>query len=170
MTKQEVLPIRFFLGLAALAALLIQLVVIPSAGASYASAYPEVAYLALPTVMALVVAVVGVEMAVVAAWQLVSAAVAGRTRTNQSTRWTNILTASVIFMAVLLAGVFAYIGSIASVGGPAMLFGLLASLTLIPVAFALRCWVRGWLRGDAVDDRIAEGRTISTVSCHAQAQ
>ncbi len=170
MTKQEALPIRFFLGLAALAALLIQLVVIPSAGASLASVYPQVAYLALPTAIALVVAVVGVEMTLVAAWQLVSAAVTGRALTSRSTRWANIMTASLIFMAVLLAGVFVYIGSVAGVGGPAMLFGLLASLTLVPVAFALRHWVRGWLGDDDVDDRIAVGRTISPPSRHAQGQ
>ncbi len=106
MTKQEALPLRFFLGLAALAALLAQLVIIPWAGASYASTYPEVAYLASPTITALVIAVVGLEMTLVAAWQLVSAAVAGRALTNRSTRWANIMTASLLLMAVLSRGRF----------------------------------------------------------------
>lgn len=51
-----------------------------------------------------------------------------------------------------------------------MLFGLLASLTLVPVAFALRHWARGWLGDGEVDDRIAVGRAISPPSGHAQAQ
>lgn len=157
MTRQEALPLRFVLGLLALAALLAQLVVIPRAGASYASAFPEIAYLASPSVTALVVAFVGFEMALLAAWQLVSAAVAGRALTSRSTRWANIMTASLIFMAVIFAGVFAYIGSVAGVGGPPMLFGLLVSLSLalVPVAFALRHWVMGWLENDDVYARVS---------------
>lgn len=150
MTKQEALPFHFFIGLFALVALVAQLVVIPRVGATYASKYPEVAYLEPLYVTALVVALVGLEVALLSAWQLVSAAVTGRALSAWPTRWTNIMTASLIFMAAICAGVCVHAGFVASVGGPAMLFGLLLSLALIPVAFALRHWVRGWLRNENV--------------------
>ncbi len=167
MTKQEALPIRFFLGLAALAALVAQFVIIPVVAAGNASAYPDIAYLAFPTAMVLVAAIAGVEMTLVAAWQLVSSAVAGRAWTRWSTRWANTMTGSLIFTAVLLAGVCVYVGFIAGVGGPVMLFGLLVSLAVVPVALALSHWMRDWLGDGDVDDRIAVGRASSPISRHA---
>ena len=150
MTKQEALPLRFFLGLFALATLVIQLVVVPRTGTSYASAYPEVAYLEPLYVTAVGVALVGFLVALLAAWQLVSGAVTERASTRRSTQWVNIMTAALIFMAVIFAGVFVHAGSVENVGGPAMLFGLLASLALVPVAFVLRRWVMKWLAGGNV--------------------
>jgi hypothetical protein len=155
MTKQEALPLRFFLGVLVLAALLAQLVVIPSAGATYAGAYPQVADLAPLSVTALVVAFMGFEIALLAAWQLISAAVAGRALTSRSTRWVNVMTASLFVTAVILGGLCVYIGSVARVGGPAMLFGILFSLALVPTAFALRRWVVRWVETDHAGARVS---------------
>jgi hypothetical protein len=155
MTKQEALPLRFFLGVLVLAALLAQLVAIPSAGASYAGAYPQVADLAPLSVTVLVVAFIGFEIALLAAWQLISAAVAGRALTSRSTRWANVMTASLLVTAMILGSLCVYIGSVARVGGPAMLFGVIFSLALVSTAFALRRWVRGWLETDDADARIS---------------
>lgn len=153
MTRQEALPLRFFLGLWAAAALLVQVVVIPRAGSGVAGAYPEVAHLAPPTVAVLIIAVVGLELAIVAAWRLVAIAVAGGTSTGRARRWADVMAASLTGMAVLGAGACAYMGFVASIGGPARLFGLLASLALIPIAVALRGWVMGWF------DRSASARS-----------
>jgi hypothetical protein len=150
MTKQEALPLRFFLGLFALVTLVIQLVVVPRTGASYASAYPEVAYLEPLYVTAIGLALVGFLVALLAAWQLVAGAVAGRVATRRSTRWANIMAASLIVLAVIFAGVFVHAGFMENVGGPAMLFGLLGSLALVPVAFVLRRWVMKWSVADNV--------------------
>lgn len=149
MTKQEALALRFFLGLLALAALVVQLVVIPRVAAGYADVYPELSYLEPLYVTALAVACVGFVLALLAVWHLVSAAVTDRAPTRRSTRWANVMTISLTFMALILAGVFVHAGFVANVGGPAMLFGLLVSLALVPVAFALRRWVTGWLANDA---------------------
>ncbi|TDK27981.1 DUF2975 domain-containing protein [Arthrobacter crusticola] len=149
MTTQEALPLRFFLGVLVLAAVLVQLVAIPGAGASYARAYPKVAQLAPPYVTALVAAFIALELALLAAWKLVSAVVAGRAMISRSTRWAGIMAASLMVTALIGAGVSVHAGSVARVGGPAMLFGLLFSLALVPAAFALRRWVMGWLQNDA---------------------
>jgi hypothetical protein len=144
MTRQEALPLRCALGALALVAVLAQFVVVPQMAADYAGAYPEVAYLASPYVTAIVIAIGAFEVALLAAWQLLSAAVsgavsgAGGPSTSRPTRWANVLAASLAFMAVLIAGVCVHAGSFAAVGGPAMLFGLIACLALVPAAFVLR--------------------------------
>ncbi len=138
MISQQLTPLRIILGALALGALLAQLVVVPRSAAEYAGAFPEVAYLAPPYVAAIVVAIGGFEVALLAAWQLLSAAAAGEGLTDRSKRWANVMAASLSFMAVIFAGVCVHAGSFAAVGGPAMLFGLLASLALVPVAFGLR--------------------------------
>ena len=150
MTKQEALPLRFFLGLFALATLVIQLVVVPRTGASYASAYPEVAYLEPLYVTAIGVALVGFLVALFAAWRLVSGAVAEKVATRRSARWANIMMAGLIFLVVIFAGVFVHAGFVENVGGPAMLVGFLGSVALVPITFARRRWAMRWLAANDV--------------------
>jgi hypothetical protein len=88
-----------------------------------------------------VIAFIAFEMALLAAWKLISAAVADGALAGRPTQWANAMTASLILIAVIFAGLCVYVGSVARVGGPAMLFGLLFSLALIPAAFALRRWI-----------------------------
>ena len=117
----------------------------------YADAYPEVAYLAPPYVSAIVVAFGGFEVALLAAWHLVSAAKRDGASAVRTMRWANVMAVSLSFMAVIFAGVCLHAGSFAAVGGPPMLFGLLASLALVPVGFALRNKAVDFLLGDNVD-------------------
>ncbi|MCC9174434.1 DUF2975 domain-containing protein [Arthrobacter sp. zg-Y179] len=146
MTRQEAFPLRCAVVAFALAALLTQLVVVPRIAARSAAAYPEVADLASSYVTVIGAAVAAFELALLAAWQLVSAAVADRSVTRRSTGWANIMAVSLGVMAVLFAGVFAHAGFIENIGGPAILFGLLLFLALIPVAFAFRYGVLVWLK------------------------
>ena len=134
-TTQHVLVFRIAIGALALGSLLIQLVVIPRVAADYAATYPEVAYLEIPYVIAFVTAFGGLQVSSLAACQLLSTAIRDESR---STRWVSIMTFSLGFMAVLFAGVFAHAGFIANVGGPPMMFGLLASLAVVPSAVVLR--------------------------------
>ncbi|MCQ1947233.1 MULTISPECIES: DUF2975 domain-containing protein [unclassified Arthrobacter] len=145
MTRQEALPLRCAVVAFAVAALLTQLVVVPRMAARSAAAYPEVADLASSYITVIGVAVAAFELALLAAWQLVSAAAADRSVTRRSTGWANIMAVSLGVMAVLFAGVFAHAGFIENIGGPAILFGLVVFLALIPVAFAFRYGVLGWL-------------------------
>ncbi|GAB3531905.1 hypothetical protein GCM10027403_03120 [Arthrobacter tecti] len=157
MIREHVPRLRIVIGAIAFLAMLVQIVVIPRIAANYANDYPEVAYLAPPYVVAIVIAIGSFEVALLAAWQLLSAAEAGDTLTSRSPRWANVVAASLLFMAMIFAGVCVHAGSVASVGGPAMLFGLLASLAVVPAAFALRKKTMGSsLVDDVVPGRIAE--------------
>ncbi|WP_146361769.1 DUF2975 domain-containing protein [Arthrobacter yangruifuii] len=148
MTRQEALPLRCALVAFALATLLVQFVLVPQAAVRSADAYPEVAYLAAPYVTVIGAALAAFEATLLAAWQLVSASVANRSGTRRSTGWANIATVSLGITAVLCAGVFAHAGFIENIGGPAMLFGLLIFLALIPVALAVRYGILGWLEAE----------------------
>lgn len=138
MNKEQVRRFRIVIGAIALVALLTQIVVVPWAAADHAAAYPKVAYLAVPYVTAIVVAIGAFEVALLAVWQILSAAATGGATTSRSKRWANVMAAALIFMAVIFAGVCVHAGSVANIGGPAMLFGLLASVALVPAAFALK--------------------------------
>lgn len=155
MKQEQVRRFRIVIGALTLGALLTQLVVVPRAAAGYADAYPEVAYLAFPYVIAIVVGIGGFEVALLATWQLLSAAAGGDALTSYSKRWANVMAAALVFMAVLFAGVCVHAGSVANVGGPPMLFGLLASLALIPAAFALKKKAMGFSLGADVDNRVS---------------
>jgi cytochrome bd-type quinol oxidase subunit 2 len=155
MIRQQITRIRIILGALALGSLLTQLVIVPRFAAEYAAAYPEVAYLALPYVTAMVVAIGGFEVALLAAWLMLSTAGAGRALTSRSKRWANVMTASLSFMAVIFSGVCVHAGSFAAVGGPAMLFGLLTSLALLLIAFGLRNQAMRFLLRDDVDAHVS---------------
>lgn len=140
-------------------ALLAQFVVVPRVAAGYANTYPEVAHLERPYLLAIVVALGGLEVALLAAWKIVSAAKRGEALTTRSKRWANVMAASVVLMAVLFAGVCAHAGFVESVGGPAMGFGLFVSLALVPGAVVLRNKAKGFSLVD-VNDRVAAGQVI----------
>ena len=152
MISQRATPFRIILGALAVGALLAQLVIVPQVAAEYAGAYPEVAYLAPPYVTAIVIAIGGFEVALLASWQLLSAAVAGNVSTSRSKRWATVMTASLCFMSLIFAGIFVHAGSVANVGGPPMMFGLLVSLALVPLAFSVRAKALGFLAGNDIKE------------------
>jgi hypothetical protein len=154
MITQQVTRLRIILGVLALGTLLTQFMVVPRVAAEYADAYPEVAYLAAPYVTAIVVAIAGFEVALLAYWQLLSAVAAGEALTRRSKRWANVMAASLIFMTVIFAGVCFHAGSFANVGGPPMLFGIIFFLALVPAAFGLRTLILDLFPGNDVDHHV----------------
>ncbi len=138
-------------------ALLTQALVVPWVAAACADAYPEVAYLERPYVVAVVTAILGFEVALFAAWQLLSAAKAGNVSKRPATRWADIVAGSLCFMAVVVAGICVHAAFVANVGGPPTIFGLLVCLAVVPVAVVLRNRAVGFsLHGGA--DRTPPGR------------
>lgn len=134
---QHVPTVRFTLVALFVLALLLQFWVTPSAAARAAIDYPEYAYLERPYVIATGVALALFGLALLAAWQVMSASTTDQ-RTPRRTRWALTLTIALASSGVVLAGTLIHAGSIARVGGPPMLFGLLASLTVVVGAVALR--------------------------------
>ncbi|GAA1106566.1 hypothetical protein GCM10009650_07180 [Nesterenkonia jeotgali] len=160
MTRSEHLGWRILLGGLFLGALIAQLILVPALAASLAADYPQVAHLQMPYLAAVTVAIGGFEVAVVAAWRLLTVAAvdtdaapaavadtvataAERPTTDRVRRWANIMTVSLGVMAVISAGVFLHAGWVGNIGGPPMLFGLLASMAVLLTAPVLR---RGGLR------------------------
>lgn len=136
-SRQHVPTVRFALVSLFVLALLLQFWVIPSAAARAAFDYPEYAYLERPYVIATGVALALFELALLAAWQVLSASITDR-RPLRRKRWELILTIALVSSGVMLAGTCIHAGSIARVGGPPMLFGMLAALTVVVGAVALR--------------------------------
>ncbi|WP_043445258.1 DUF2975 domain-containing protein [Arthrobacter sp. L77] len=137
MTSQQVSLSRIVLGILALGALLAQFVMIPRIAKGYANTYPEVADLASPYVIVVAAAIGGFEVALLAAWQLLAAYEEG-SPSGRSKRWIDGMAVSLCLMALLIAGICVHAGSVAEVGGPAMLFGVLGSVALIAVVGAAR--------------------------------
>lgn len=134
LSKQHLPTARFALISVFVIALLLQFWVVPLAAAQAANQYPEYADLARPYVIAIGIAIGLFELALVAAWQILSAAADAR-----PTRWwATIFTLALISSGVVFAGVFIHAGSVARVGGPPMLFGLLVALAVVVGAVALR--------------------------------
>lgn len=115
-----------------------QVLVVPWVAAACADAYPEVAYLQRPYVAAVVVAIVGFQAALLAAWQLLSVAKDGPSSESRAKRWANVLAGSLCFMAVVAAGVCVHAAFVANVGGPPTILGILVSLAVVAIALVLR--------------------------------
>ncbi|MGW9404875.1 DUF2975 domain-containing protein [Arthrobacter sp. NPDC055585] len=151
MTKQEALPLRILIAVLAFGALVLQILLIPQAGDSYADRFPEAAYLAFPYTTAIAVGFIGFEVALLAAWQLVSAVQTDRALNSRTVRWTNVTAASLGFMAAVFACVCAHTLFWTEFGSPAVFFGFLVSLALFACVFVVRNGVRSWLE-NAADD------------------
>lgn len=147
-----------------LGALIAQLILVPALAASLAEDYPQVAHLQMPYLVAVTVAIGGFEVTVVAAWRLLVAAAVDTVAapaaaadtvataaewptTDRVRRWANVMTVSLGVMAVISAGVFLHAGWVEEIGGPPMLFGLLASMAVLLTAPVLSRGVMLCTRG-----------------------
>lgn len=142
MNIQQIPPLRVLVVVLALGALIAQIFVIPTVAKSYAEAYPEVAYLATPYTVAFIVAVVGIETSLLAGWKILSIAKRERSLTHSAMGWVNLMTAGLLFTAVVMVGIFAHACFFTSIGSPAMLFGLLVSITFGAGAIVFRKTVK----------------------------
>lgn len=138
MSRYQVALARVLLGVLAIGAVLAQAVIVPQLASDYAERFPEVAQLEAPYVLAVVVALAFFEVALLAAWQLLAAEEGGRVLVRKAKPWMNIGMACLCLMALIFAGICVHAGSVAQVGGPAMFFGLVASVSFIAAMLALR--------------------------------
>lgn len=139
MSRQQVALARILLGALAIGAALAQAVIVPQLTSDYAERFPEVAHLEAPYVLTAVVALAFFEVTLLAAWQLLAATEeGGRVLVRKAKPWINISVACLCLMALIFAGICVHAGSVAKVGGPAMLFGLVTSVAFIATVLALR--------------------------------
>lgn len=140
------IPVLRIVVVLALGSILTQVFITPPVARTLAAKYPEVAYLERPYTIAVIVAIAGFELALLAAWQILSLIKRGATSTGSPMRWVNFMTTSILFTAATLIGIIMHATFIANIGTPAMLFGLLASIAFGASAFFFRTAVnRGLL-------------------------
>lgn len=119
-------------------AVALQAVVIPVAAAGFATRYPEVAHLQAPYVTGLVIAVVGFQLALVAAWKVATDLASEQSSAQKRSRWSAIAVLALCLMALAAACVFAHASFVALVGGPPVMLGLLLSVAIVPGALVAR--------------------------------
>lgn len=146
---EQIPRLRIVVGALAAGALFSQVFLTPLVANGFAETYPGAAYLASPYAIAVIVATGGLEAILLAVWQLLSIAQRGENTAGTSARWANFATGGLIFSAAIMAIVFAHATFAASVGGPPVFFGFLASIALGGGAPALsNAMKRNLLQGD----------------------
>ncbi|WP_165314269.1 DUF2975 domain-containing protein [Agromyces protaetiae] len=115
-------------------AILLQFWIVPSLAAESAARYPEVAWLATPYVVAVGIGLGFFELSLFAVWRAISTGGREGRAVKRAERWLDLATLAIISMAVVFSGVFVHAGSVAKVGGPPMLFGLLCMIAVIVAA------------------------------------
>lgn len=139
-SSDQALILRAGIIAVALAAVLTQFVAAPLTASGYADEYPELAYLELPYVLTLGIAFIGMAVALLAAWQLVSIASRSRQGANRWTASLTTMTVSLCWTALVFAGLCVHAGFVVNVGGPPVLMGIVASLGV--VAGSIAFWVK----------------------------
>ncbi len=157
MNVQLIPDLRIAVGALAIGALLTQVFITPLFANSFAEAYPEAAYLALPYMIAIIAAICGIEAALLAIWKLLSIVKRGEVSTGPSLGWVNFITGCLLFTAAIMASVFAHASFVAYVGGPPVFFGLLASIALGAGAIFLRTSMKRGLIADGVEGPLVGG-------------
>jgi hypothetical protein len=125
---------------------------VPVAASQEAAMWPEVAYLAVPYAVALILVIACVQVALLAIWRLLSLVKSGVIFTRRALRWVDVITACAVVATVLSAGVLFHLGVIVGVGGPLVALGLPASLAG-GLAFVLLMVVMRGLLEAAIADR-----------------
>ncbi len=142
MNIQQIPLLRIAVVILALGSILAQVFITPLVARSFAAAFPEAAYLELPYTVAVIVAIGGFELALLAVWQILSIVKRGATFTGSPMFWVNFMTTCFLFAAATLIGIIMHATLIANIGTPIMLFGLLASIAFGASAIVLRTAVK----------------------------
>lgn len=142
MNIHQIRLLRIVVVMLALVSILAQVLFTPLVARSAAAAFPEVAYLEVPYTIAVIVAIGGFELALVAVWQILAMAKRGATFAGTPMRWVNFMTICILFTAATLIGIIMHATLIANVGTPVMLFGLLASIAFGTSALFVRTAVK----------------------------
>jgi hypothetical protein len=151
MTKFASRLLRFALVILLLGTVLTQ-VLVPVLASEEAGIFPEVAYLAVPYSVALILVIACVQVALLVVWRLLSLVDGGVIFTRRALRWVDVITACAVVATVLSAGVLIHLLFVVGVGGPSVALALPASLAG-GLAFVLLMVVMRGLLESAIADR-----------------
>ena len=158
MTKFASRLLRFALVILLLGTVLTQ-VLVPVLASEEAGIFPEVAYLAVPYSVALILVIACVQVALLVVWRLLSLVDGGVIFTRRALRWVDVITACAVVATVLSAGVLIHLLFVVGVGGPSVALALPASLAG-GLAFVLLMVVMRGLLELAIADRTALDEVI----------
>jgi hypothetical protein len=116
-----------------------------------AAIWPEVAYLAVPYAVALILVIACVQVALLATWHLLSLVKSGVIFTRRALRWVDVITACAVVATVLSSGVLFHLLFVVGVGGPFILW--LPPCLFGGLAFVLLMVVMRGLLESAIADR-----------------
>jgi Protein of unknown function (DUF2975) len=151
MTKFASRLLRVALVILLLGTVLTQ-VLVPVLASEEARIFPEVAYLAVPYSVALILVIACVQVALLVVWRLLSLVDGGVIFTRRALRWVDVITACAVVATVLSAGVLIHLLFVVGVGGPSVALALPASLAG-GLAFVLLMVVMRGLLELAIADR-----------------
>lgn len=126
-------------------------VLVPLFASQQALTFPEVAYLAIPYSVAVILVIACTQVALLAVWQLLSLINRGIIFTRRSLRSVDVITACAAVATVLGAGTMIHLLFIVRVGGPMILW--LAAWLPGGLAFVLLMFVMRGLLESAIADR-----------------
>jgi hypothetical protein len=126
-------------------------VLVPAFASQEATIFPEVAYLAGPYSVVLIVVIACVQLALLVVWRLLSLVNGGVIFTRRALRWVDVITACAVVATVLSAGVMIHLLFFVGAGGPLILW-LPACLAGGPAFVLLMVVMRGLLES-AIADR-----------------
>lgn len=149
MNKDLIPHVRAVLVIGIALTLVAQVVAVPLAASSLAQSFPSVSHLQVPYAVALIAALLGIQVALVAGWLMLGldgdgAFSSGRVRTG-----TTVALAGLVVAVLTVSAVLVHAGAVENVGGPMVLFGLIACAGILCAAVPLRTTVRQRLRASS---------------------
>lgn len=141
MDSFTVVLLRVGLAMALATSFVVQ-VLLPATAHDVARDLDEVAHLATPYATLAIVAIAALQLVALIAWHLLGLAGRGALFTRRTLPWIDAAIACVGVATALGVGVFGHLLGVVQVGGPAVVFGFVATvmggLTLIRLALVLR--------------------------------
>jgi Protein of unknown function (DUF2975) len=134
-----------------------QTFVIPFTGAETASEVPEFAYLRIPYSILGILAIICVQVALVAVWMLLSMVTREAIFSERAFRWVDLIIGSGIVATLLTLGVEVHILGFTDAGGPGPIIVLTGGVIGGAAAVLLVVVMRGLLRkATALENELAE--------------
>ncbi len=127
MDRLVIVALRVLLVLVALGSLLMQFLAVVQA-AVVAQEAPEYAYLEVPYIVVVVLAIIAGQVALVALWRLLTMVARGTVFGQSALRWVDVITWCAVAATVLVLGVTSHALFVVGDGGPAVALAWLIAL------------------------------------------
>lgn len=148
MNESVVIALRVFLVTIFLGALLGQIVIVPTVASESAADFPDVAFLATPYTLVVIVAIACLQIGVFAIWILLTKVQNNSIFSHGASGWVNVIiwSAAAATMLVLILGVHLFV--VMKLGGPGVLL-VVGGATVCGTAFVLLMVIMQELLHDA---------------------